>query len=374
MREPSPAAALPEDGGKADGRVNARRVATQGARLLAALALLALAAWMVGIRGLAEQLRRVDVVWFVLAVATFAASQWVSVTRWVSIAAVLGLRAPVRDLRLTYAQGMAINVVLPGATLGGDTLRSVRLQRLGNPLGESALSVLLDRASGLWILCLLSLCSGVGLLWSGDLDRLRLPGTGAVLDVRSVAWMYLAALGAALTLPFLPIRLSAAAPASSSTARRLLARLAELHGLTVSRGRALTRSLWISLLVQVLCGLALWMCQRAVGGQASYWAVQAIAAPVFVAGVVPLSYGGFGARELVALLVFPLVGVDGQIAVAASALFGVASVLLGLAAAPLLLLRSKEGTIDHPSPAQREGGGGEGPNGVGGNRWPPLSL
>jgi hypothetical protein len=53
----------------------------------------------------------------------------------------------------------------------------------------------------------------------------------------------------------------------------------------------------------------------------------------------PLSYGGFGARELVSLLVFPLVGVDAQTGVAASALYGLTAVLLGLAAAPLLVLR-----------------------------------
>jgi hypothetical protein len=135
------------------------------------------------------------------------------------------------------------------------------------------------------------------------------------------------------------LRLPGAPASRHSGPRRLLARLAELHALTVSRGPALARSLWSSLLVQVLCALALWMCQIAAGGRAGYLAVQAIAAPVFIAGVVPLSYGGFGARELVSLLVFPLIGVDAQTAVTAGALYGVGAVLLGLATAPLLVLR-----------------------------------
>ena len=317
-----------------------RRLLKLAARLLVAAALLALAAWLVGLRALLEQLRRVDPVWFALAVAAIAASQWVSAVRWTSIVAVLGLKAPARELRLAFAQAMAVNVVLPGATLGGDTLRSVRLHRLGNPLGESALSVLLDRASGLWILCLLSLLTGVGLLGSGRLDRIgpiaALPG----LDVRTAAWAYVCALAAAVALPFLPLRLPSAAPGPGlSRWRRLIARVAELHMLTVSRGRALARTLWTSLLVQVLCAVALWLCQQAAGGGAGYLAIQAIAAPVFIAGVVPLSYGGFGARELVSLLVFPLVGVDAQTAVAASALYGLAAILVGLVAAPLLVLR-----------------------------------
>jgi glycosyltransferase 2 family protein len=322
-----------------------RGLALLVARLLAAAALLALAAWLVGLRTLLEQLSRVDPLWFALAVVSMAASQWVSAARWTSIAAILGLKAPAHDLRVAYAQAMAVNVVLPGATLGGDTLRSVRLQRLGNPLGESALSVLLDRASGLWILCVLSLCTGVGLLLSGQLDRVQLPAALGGLDVRAVCWTYLGALCVAVALPFVPLRLPGAlspgsSPSGNGRTARVLARLADLHALTVSRGRALARSLWSSVLVQVLCALALWLCQIAAGGRAGYLAVQAIAAPVFIAGVIPLSYGGFGARELVSLLVFPLVGVDAQTGVAAGALYGLGAVLLGLLSAPLLVFRS----------------------------------
>jgi glycosyltransferase 2 family protein len=317
-----------------------RRLAMVAARLLAALLLLALAAWLVGLRAVLEQLGRVEPLPFALAVLVLAASQWISASRWTSIARVLGLKSPARDLRLAYAQAMAINVVLPGATLGGDTLRSVRLHQLGNPLGESALSVLLDRASGLWILCLLSMGTGLGLVVSGQLDSVHLPHIGGGLEVRSIVWIYLGALSGALALPFLPLRAPLAGAAASAPASRWLTRLAQLHELAISRSRPLARSLWTSLMVQVLCALALWLCQIAAGGAAGYLAVQAIAAPVFIAGVLPLSYGGFGARELVALLVFPLIGVDAQTAVAAGALYGVSGVLLGLAAAPLLVLRS----------------------------------
>jgi hypothetical protein len=317
-----------------------RRRVTLVARLLVAVALLALACWLVGLRALLQELRRVDPLWFALALAAMAASQWVSAGRWVTIAAILGLKAPARQMRLAYAQAMALNVVLPGATLGGDTLRSVRLQRLGNPLGESALSVFLDRASGLWILCLLSLCTGLGLLAGGALQRVSLPGAAAGLDARAAAGLYLAALACAVALPFAPLRLPAPALPAHGGPRRLLARLAGLHALTLSRWRALARSLWSSLLVQVLCALALWLCQVSAGGRAGYLAVQAIAAPVFIAGVVPLSYGGFGARELASLLVFPLIGVEAHTGVAAGVLYGLGAVLLGLATAPTLALKA----------------------------------
>jgi uncharacterized membrane protein YbhN (UPF0104 family) len=338
--------------------VNLSRLAGVALRVAVALLLLALACWAVGLQALARQLRQADPGWFAPALAAVAVSQWVSAARWTSIASILGLKAPAGALRLAYAQSMAVNVVLPGAVLGGDALRSVRLQRLGNPLGESALSVLLDRLSGLWVLCVLSLVTGVALMSMSAGGAA--PATSPVADW--VAWLYLAGLAGAAALPFVPLRLPARWLRAPDTAfGRLAARLAELHTLTLARRGPLARSLWSSIGVQLLCALALWLCLRAAGGTAGYWNVQAIAAPVFIAGVMPLSYGGFGARELVALLAFPLVGVDAQAGVAAAALYGLCAVCLGLAAAPLLALRpatsaapqSQDGSQGFPSPADR---------------------
>jgi len=314
------------------------RLALAAVRVAVALLLLALACWAVGLQALIEQLRRVDPGWFALAVGVIAASQWVSVQRWSSIASVLGLHAPVGALQLAYLQAMAVNVVLPGSVIGGDALRSVRLQRLGNPLGESALSVMLDRLSGLWVLCVLSLCSAAAAMLAQG-QRSVAPGPVADVLQAPIASIYLLGLILAVALPFLPLRIPEMDRARRHAGfRRVLFRLAQLHALAVERRRPLARSLWMSFGVQMLCALSLWLCLMAAGGRASYWSVQAVAAPVFIAGVMPLSYGGFGARELVALLAFPLVGVDAQTGVTAAALYGLCAVCLGLAAAPLLAL------------------------------------
>jgi len=331
--------------------VSASRYVRLAVRLVAAFALMAAAIWVVGPNRLRQQLMHVEPLWLCCAVIIMAASQWVSVLRWETIARIFGLRVRMRSLALAYAQGMTVNVLLPGATLGGDALRSVRLQGLGNPLGVSALTVLLDRLSGLWILCVLSLLSGIGLglvlYWRGDAGTdalaLALPPWAAFLASTSLFWLYLLALALFCSIPWLPLRArkppAGDTPTAGGSARSLARwwnRVCELHDLAWAQRAPLGRSLWSSLVVQVLCALALWFCAIAAGGAAGYWQVQAVAAPVFVAGALPLSYGGFGARELTALVAFPLVGLPADLGLAASALYGIVGIILGLAAAPSL--------------------------------------
>jgi uncharacterized membrane protein YbhN (UPF0104 family) len=312
---------------------------------------MAAAVWFVGPDRLRQQLHHVDPAWFCVALVIAAVSQWVSVLRWETIARIFGLRVRTRSLALAYAQGMTVNVLLPGATLGGDALRSVRLQGLGNPLGVSALTVLLDRLSGLWVLCVLSLLTGLTLAVALDLRAglhteswmIVLPGAAASLDAEKLFWAYLGGLALLCAIPWLPLRARTGMRSglAADTVRpavgfgaRWWNRVCELHDLAVTQRAPLGRSLWISLLVQVLCALTLWLCVLAAGGKAGYWQVQAVAAPVFVAGALPVSYGGFGARELVALAAFPLVGLPADLGLAASALYGIVAVVLGLAAAP----------------------------------------
>ena len=331
-------------------------------RIAVAALLLAVVAALVGPQRLQAQLRSADPVWFVVAVALSTAAQSVSALRWSAIARALGLRAPPVPLVLAYAQGIALNVLLPGATLGGDTLRSVRLRRLGNPLAESALSVVLDRLSGLWVLCLMSLCAGLAGVAGGGLAdveaALRHAGVTVLpLAGTAIAQFYVAGLVAAIALPFLPWRFAlpgraamggVAADAGPAPREgrwmRLHRRLAELHALVVSRRGPLARSLWGSILVQLLSAAALWGCARAAGEPVGYGAVLAVSAPVFVAAAVPVSIGGFGPRELAALVFFPLVGIAPQQGVAAAALYGLAAVVLGIACSPLLAWVGRGGT------------------------------
>ncbi len=299
-----------------------------------------------------------DRAWFGGALLAAALAQAVSVYRWESIARIFGLRVQTRALALGYAQGMTLNVLLPGATLGGDALRSLRLQALGNPLGVSALTVLLDRLSGLWVLCVLSLLTGaaigVALLLQGPAGNAppvaqvlaqALPAVVRVLGAGGGLLAYLVGLALLCAVPWLPLRprrraagAPGGAPGYAGIAARLWNRLCGLHDLAQAERRPLARSLWSSLAVQLLCALTLWLCALAAGGRPAYWQVQAVAAPVFIAAALPLSYGGFGARELMALVAFPLAGLSPELGLAASVLYGIVGVVLGLLAAPAFVL------------------------------------
>jgi uncharacterized membrane protein YbhN (UPF0104 family) len=321
-------------------------------RALAALALLGLAAFVVGWQRLQSTLTQVRPDWLVLALAAAALAQVVSVWRWTQIARIFGLVVHLPTLARAYAQGMTLNAILPGATLGGDALRSIRLQGLGNPIGLAALTVVLDRLSGLWVLCVLSLCTGIGvsLLWWSGVPTMGSKDLAVALARINPDWAthggsilmaYLAGLATLCALPWWP--LGDPSPASpGGVAKRVLHLLQRWHHLAHAQRAPLGRSLASSFLVQGLCAVSLWACSTALGGQLAYWQIQAVAAPVFIAGAIPLSYGGFGARELTALMVFPLVGANPDLGVAASALYGLVGMALGLLTAPSFVLTTRD--------------------------------
>ena len=277
--------------------------------------LLAAVVWYVDPRALARSLAAVELRWFAAAVAASVISNLFSAARWAAIARGLGLVAPYGAAVAMYFRGMTMNVLLPGATVSGDLLRGYQLSRVANnPLLRAGASVVLDRLSGLWILCACSLVSlGIAL-------------TLGLVPPAKESGLYVLALAVALALPWVPVphqRLD-------NARRQALA----------SRG-ALVRSAWLSVLVQLFSAAALWLCGYAAGVQLSYPVMLAAAAPIFIMGAVPLGWGGFGAREAAAVVVLGTIGVAPQQATATALLYGVSAVLQGIAAAPLFLVRSE---------------------------------
>ncbi len=270
--------------------------------------------WYADPLAIAAQLQAVDPLFFALGLGASIVSNVISAARWAAIARALGLSASLPRAAAMYFRGMTMNVLLPGATVSGDVLRGYQLAQLHENKGlRAAASVALDRLSGLWILCAMSLAS----LFLAIANDHLVPGKAVAI--------YVAGLAAALAAPWLPLPLR---------------RLEELRRQAVGARGPLLASVWLSVLVQVFSAGALWAFAFAAGINLSYWVMLAAAAPIFIMGAVPLGWGGFGAREAAAVVVLGAIGVPADQATTAALLYGLSAVLQGVLAAPLFLVKS----------------------------------
>jgi glycosyltransferase 2 family protein len=300
-------------------------------RIGGGLALLALVVWYSDPQALAHKLAGADPRWFMLGLALAIGANVVAAIRWAAIARALGMSAPIGRLILIYARGITTNMLLPGATLSGDLLRSYQLAALSNPFLRAALSVFFDRFSGLWVLCIMSLLAAAGMAVAGLTTAAALPAglSGYIL--------LLAGIASAPLIPWPTAWLRVIAVP-------VLARLAD--GLEALRSRlrgeraALLRSLWLSVAVQIFSAGTLWACSRGVGVELSYFSMLAAAAPIFIMAALPVGIAGFGTRELAAVLVLGFFGVPGDQATATALLYGLAAVVQGVLAAPLFLTKA----------------------------------
>ena len=273
-------------------------------RVLGGAALLLLAVWYADPAALLRSLAEVNLVLFGVAVLVAILRNLVAALRWGAMARALGLAAPVKPALILSARSITASIMLPGAMVSGDVLRTYELSRLGNPLAASAWSVFLDRFSGLWILC----------------------GMSALAAASLGYWGYAAALAAAFAAPFVPLPVRG--------------RLGDLASNLHRAQPILLGSAWYSVLVQVFAAGVLWLCGLAVGVGVSYAVMLAAAAPIFVMASLPLGVGGFGAREAAAVAVLALAGVPADQAFATGLLYGLAGVALGILSAPLFLAKA----------------------------------
>lgn len=294
-------------------------------RLIASLGLVGLVLWFVDPLGVLGALGRPDPLWLLAGFAAALCATLASALRWRLLALWLEVRAPGRLFLLAYWRGIAANTVLPGGTLGGDALRALHLQQAGNPLAASAMSVALDRISGLWVLVVISLATTALALSTGLMPAGALP----------LPWPAAALLALlAVIAPLLLWQLSAAAR------HRLPGKLAGLLEAIHDRPRPLRQYLLQlagSALVQAFSILAFAWGGHAVGLTLPLWLYFIAAGPIFIFAALPVSIGGWGTREAAAALTLGLFAAPRELAVAAAILYGLFAALQGLLGALTLL-------------------------------------
>lgn len=260
------------------------------------------------------QLSHVHPGWLGAGLLAAIASNIVSAWRWRALARWLGADVGLRDASRWYFQAIGLNALLPGAVLGGDVYRAVVLRRAGQDTLASSWSVVLDRVSGLWMLCAIG---GLGAAWCADVlaPWLRLPAG---------AFIALMLAGTALWL-LLPWVLPA------------LLRHAGLRWLAPLRAAAerpdFNRQMgWQALAsaaVQVLSAAALAAGGLALGVQLSLAAWAFVIAPVFLMAALPVSVGGWGTREAAAVAALAPFGVAAPAAVGVGVIYGLYALVQG---------------------------------------------
>ena len=260
------------------------------------------------------QLRQAHVGWLLAGLAAAVASNVVSALRWRALARWLGADVSVRDATRWYFQAIGLNALLPGAVLGGDLYRAVVLRRAGQATLASSWSVVLDRVSGLWMLCAIgglgaALCADVLAPWlrlpAGAFAALMLAGTALWL---MLPWVLPALLRYGGVRWLAPLRAAAERP---------------------DFNRQMGWQALASAAVQVLSAAALAGGGLALGVQLPLAAWAFAIAPVFLMAALPVSVGGWGTREAATVAALAPFGVAAAAAVGVGVIYGLYALVQG---------------------------------------------
>ena len=243
--------------------------------------------------------------------------------------AIVGRLAPpidvTRAVALTFV-GLLFNQVLPTA-VGGDAIRAWQLRAAGRGWGEAVTAVLLDRGSGVLVLAVLTAIAVV-LEPSGAFAPLR----GVLFAVAAAGIAGAGLLAAADRLALLPAR-----------ARKLLASSGVPAGArVVFATRLVLPAVAWSAVSHLLAALAVYWLGAALGLNAAIGPFVAATLCMLLAAMIPLSYAGWGIREVGAVWLFAKLAIPAESALAISMLFGAALLVAALPGAAFWLAPSRE--------------------------------
>ena len=283
-------------------------------RVLLGLALLAAVLALADPSRVLAQLRQSHIGWLLAGLAAGIASNLVSALRWRALARWLGAEVSVRDATRWYFQAIGLNALLPGAVVGGDVYRAVVLRRAGQDTLASSWSVVLDRVSGLWMLCAIG---GIGAALYADVlaPWLRLPaGVFTLLMLAGTAlwlmlpWVLPALLRYGGVRWLAPLRAAAERP---------------------DFNRQMGWQALASAAVQVLSAAALAGGGLALGVQLPLAAWAFAIAPVFLLAALPVCVGGWVTREAATLAALAPFGVAAAAAVGVGVIYGLYALVQG---------------------------------------------
>ncbi len=231
----------------------------------------------------AEAFRELHWGYWIAAVGLYVVCQLMCCVRWMWLSRPLGFQQSLTRFSSIYFVGMFFNLFLP-TSVGGDAVRAVYLANGSGRKMAALLSVLLDRVSGVVVL--------VGLAcFAAAFSPIELPRQFrfAIYGIASCVGIGL------LSLPVLA-RIAQTLPEKNKI-RRMIGRLRQSLAVLRSRPDILVGTTLISIVVQVLNAVLVWLIGLALNLDvpAVYYGV---AAPmVTLVTLIPISLNGMGLRE-----------------------------------------------------------------------------
>ncbi len=235
-----------------------------------------------------EKLTSVDVFWLVIALLSYSLSSFISAARWCHIAKSLEVSLTYKSALKLYYLGNFFNQILPSG-IGGDAVKAVAIARGKETKSPAVHSVLLERAAGLGVLVgILTLCFPVIYTFFPSLGYLVLMlAMGALVSVVAY-FVFIANINLLLKRKV------------TAWIGRLLVDIQKAFGSLTKFAYQVTTSV----LVQLLSVFCLYACARAVGADVAIIHMLAFAPLMFLLLVLPVSFGGWGLREGVAVMLF----------------------------------------------------------------------
>jgi uncharacterized protein (TIRG00374 family) len=232
--------------------------------------------------------------------------------RWMMLLDTLNINISAKRILAAFSGGIFFNQILP-SSIGGDLMRSMDLAVHTKRAREVVATVFLDRLSGYIGLVLMALAA-LALGW--DLIRDR----NVLLTVILITGLLVVVL---LVLFNKAIYRVTNRLLHSPVAGKIRDAVTNLHReihLYRDKWGMMVRNISLSLLLQLSSSIAFYFIARSVGVKISFVYFLIFLPIIGAITMLPISIGGLGLRENAAAYLFPLVGVNKDLAVAMSLL------------------------------------------------------
>lgn len=308
------------------------------------LALIALAFYLVDFRQVMAQLRQVQPLYFVAALAFYMVAITVNGAKWHVLLRAQGVNVPFPAVLRFIFVGFFFNNFLP-ANVGGDVMRGFSLARYTDRAADAAVSVIVDRVIGLMAYMATAAIAAV----------IAVNFTGRA-ELEQVEWVALVAL-AVLALGFgvlLSRRLRMLI--SRIFQIRFLAPLAPLWGRVSDafgayrfRYAALVTAFGIALVGIACTTIVNWLLSQSMGGLMPLEAIFLFNPLIALVLMIPVSIGGIGVNQTAYPFFYGLAGVPADHALAVSILMQAIALLGSLPGGVLWFLGKRQA----PASAER---------------------